>query len=59
MDTLFQSQNPDEQAQFKDQIQKNVERYYEYNLKKNPFPLGGNYPETYLPYTYFDPQGLL
>lgn len=30
------------------------ERYAPYGLVKNPFPLGGNFPEGYLQYTYLD-----
>ena len=33
---------------------KQRERYAVYGLTRNPFPLGGNFPEGYLKYTYIE-----
>lgn len=52
MSTLFTPQSPEEEQRFNDQIQEHIKRYYPYQLRKNPFPLGGNYPDAYLNYTY-------
>lgn len=54
MSSLFEARGSEEDGQFTKQLQQHRERYYSYELEKNPFPLGGNYPEAYLPYTHID-----
>jgi hypothetical protein len=51
-DFTFKAQTPEEQAQLDEQLRLHTQRYFKYKLKRNPFPLGGNYPEGYLTYTY-------
>lgn len=50
--SLFDVQDLDGSLQ--EQLRLHTERYHRYGLTENPFPLGGNYPEAYLPYTYYD-----
>jgi hypothetical protein len=52
VDSLFDVQNLEQSLQ--DRIREYSDRYRAYGLRTNPFPLGGNYPDTYLLYTYFD-----
>lgn len=52
MPDLFRELDP---QKIKLQMQsKQKERYAPYGLTKNPFPLGGNFPEGYLQYTYLE-----
>jgi len=46
--------SPEEREDFESQLREHTERYNPYFLKFNPFPLGGNYPESYLPYTHLN-----
>lgn len=46
----------EELDEFEIQLREHTERYNPYGLQFNPFPLGGNYPESYLPYTYVNPS---
>jgi hypothetical protein len=45
----------EEREEFEIQLREHTERYHPYCLSFNPFPLGGNYPESYLPYTHLNP----
>jgi hypothetical protein len=56
MNTLFKAVTPDEQLQFDEEIRKHTEQYHPFQLKINPFPLGGNYPDAYLSYTFLSPE---
>jgi len=47
--------NEDLTAEFEVQRREHTERYNRYGLQFNPFPLGGNYPESYLSYTHINP----
>lgn len=44
----------EELQEFEVQLREHTERYNPYCLRFNPFPLGGNYPESYLPYTHLN-----
>jgi len=46
----------EELKEFEVQLREHTERYNQYCLQFNPFPLGGNYPESYLPYTHLNPS---
>ncbi len=52
--SLFDAHDLDSSLQ--EQLRLHTEHYHRYQLKENPFPLGGNYPEAYLPYTYYDDE---
>jgi type II secretory pathway predicted ATPase ExeA len=54
MDFKFQPRTDEERAEFEKLYTEHTARYHPYHLEKNPFPLGGNYPESYLPYTYIN-----
>ncbi|OPX93762.1 MAG: hypothetical protein A4E53_00182 [Pelotomaculum sp. PtaB.Bin104] len=51
MTALFKELDP-QKAKLLQSRQK--ERYAPYGLTKNPFPLGGNFPEGYLQYTHLE-----
>lgn len=55
MSSFHPSLSAEEREAFETQLREHTERYKQYGLKFNPFPLGGNYPETYLPFTYLNP----
>jgi hypothetical protein len=56
MKPLNENLTPQERDEFEIQLRQHTERYHPYGLQFNPFPLGGNYPESYLPYTYLNPS---
>src|SRR5262249_45840962 len=52
MSSLFDAQHL--KGALQDRLRQHTERYHKFQLEKNPFPLGGNYPDAYLDYTYYN-----